>query len=190
MEKMKFLKFAAAMLCCMFALTFVSCDDDDDEPQAMLKFNPEKVEVVVGASVDVTVSEGAESYTAVSSDEEIATVEVSENIITVTGVKEGSATVRVTDTNNKIGILSVTVKSEADELELDKNSVNMAVDNEEVVTVIGGTAPYTVDVEDENIATATVEDDKVTIKAIEAGTTTVTVTDKDQKTGTITVTVE
>ena len=109
---MKFLKFAAAMLCCVFAMTIVSCDkDDDDAPTpSAFKFNPAKVEVAVGASANVTVSGGTEPYTVASSDVKTATVKVSKNIITVTGVKEGKVTLNVSDKNKKVGMLAVTVK--------------------------------------------------------------------------------
>lgn len=39
-------------------------------------------------------------------------------------------------------------------------------------------------------ATASVTDDKVVVKGVKAGTTSITVTDKDKKTGTISVTVK
>ena len=128
MKQMKFLKFAAAMLCCVFAMTIVSCDkDDDDAPTpSAFKFNPAKVEVAVGASANVTVSGGTEPYTVASSDVKTATVKVSKNIITVTGVKEGKVTLNVSDKNKKVGMLAVTVKK-VTALELDKKAVNVAV---------------------------------------------------------------
>ena len=166
MKQMKFLKFAAAMLCCVFAMTIVSCDkDDDDAPTpSAFKFNPAKVEVAVGASANVTVSGGTEPYTVASSDVKTATVKVSKNIITVTGVKEGKVTLNVSDKNKKVGMLAVTVKN--------------------------GTAPYSATAKDASIATASVKDGKITVKGVKAGTTTITVTDKNKLNGTISVTVK
>ena len=188
-KQMKFFKFAAAVLCGVFSIAAVSCDDDDNQPQSVLEFSNDNIVIAAGASADITVSGGTEPYTAISADEEIVTVEVSENIITVTGVEDGSATIRVADSNNNVGELTVTVDSDAT-LEFDKAAVSLAAGSEETVTVSEGTAPYSATSEDENIATATVTDDKVTITAVNAGTTTIIVTDDQQKTGTITVTVD
>lgn len=187
---MKYIEFAAAVLCGVFSLTAVSCDDDDNRPQTVIEFSNDNVVIAAGASADITVSGGTEPYTAISGDEEIVTVEVSENIITVTGVEDGNTTIRVADSNNNVGELTVTVDSEAAALEFDKDTVTLTAGSDETVTVSNGTAPYSVTSEDENIATASVTDDKVTITAVNAGTTSIIVKDKQLKTGTITVTVE
>lgn len=190
MKRMKFLKFAAAMLCGMFAMAVTSCDnDDDDMPQSAFKFNPAKVEVAVGANTDVTVSGGTEPYTVASSDAKTATVKVNKNIITVTGVKEGKVTLNVSDKDKKVGMLAVTVKK-VTALELDKKAVNVAVGKEETVTVKNGAAPYTATSKDASIATASVKDGNIIVKGVKAGTTTITVTDKNKLNGTISVTVK
>ena len=71
-----------------------------------------------------------------------------------------------------------------------KTSLNIAVGKEDVVNIKTGQAPYTVNVKDNKIATATVKDAKITIKGVKAGTTTVNVLDKNKLAGTITVTVK
>ena len=59
------------------------------------------------------------------------------------------------------------------------------------MTIQGGEAPYVATVKDATVATATVSANKVTIKGVKAGTTTITVSDKDTKnSGTISVTVK
>ena len=135
------------------------------------------------------VSGGGAPYTAISSDDEIVTVAVEDNNITLTGVKEGKAVVIINDKNQLSGQVVVEVKANSD-LTFDKSAVEISVDDETVVTVENGTAPYTVAVEDDAIATATIEDDAITIKGIKAGSTILTITDKDDKTGTITVSVK
>lgn len=189
MKQVKFIKLAVAMLCCMFAMTVASCDKDDDETPSAFKFNPAKVEVAVGESANVTVNGGTEPYTVASSDVKIATVTVSKNTITVTGVKEGKVTLNVSDKNKKVGMIAVTVKK-ASALELDKKAVNVAVGKEETITVKNGTAPYTATAKDVSIATVSVKDGKITVKGVKAGTTTITVTDKNKLNGTISVTVK
>lgn len=89
-------------------LALASCHKDDDHKT--LKTSKAMIEVAVGKAETVTVSGGAEPYTAKSSDEKTATVAVNKNTVTVTGVKAGKATVTVTDKDKKTCSLGVTVK--------------------------------------------------------------------------------
>lgn len=189
MKITKFFKLTAAMLACVCAVAFTSCDDDDEPKGPELKFNPAKVAVAPGATATATVSGGTAPLTVVSSDAKIATAKVDNSTITVTGVKEGTAIIIVTDAKQVKGKLAVTVKKSSD-LDFDKKNVSVAVGKEETVTVKGGTKPFTATSKDTNIATVTVKDDKITIKGVKAGTTSITVIDKDKKTGTISVTIK
>lgn len=167
-----------------FALvfTFASCDKDDDKDKNSLNFDRNKVEVLVGKSDTVTVSGGTAPYVVTSSDAKIATVKVEKNKIAITGVKNGSVTIAVKDKNANTGKIAVTVKdADAKGLDFDKKKVEINAGKEDVVTIKNGTAPYAVAVKDETVATATIKDNKVTIKGLKAGKTTVTVTDKDKK---------
>lgn len=186
----KFLKITAAMLACVFAMAATSCDNDDEPKGPELKFNPANVAVAPGATATATVSGGTAPFTVVSSDAKIATAKADKSTITVTGVKEGTATIIVTDAKQVKGKLAVTVKNAAAGLDFDKKSVSVAVGKEETVTVKGGTKPFTATSKDAKIATVSVKDDKIIIKGVKAGTTSVTVTDKNKKTGTISVTIK
>ena len=57
------------MICCLTSFVLVSCDKDDDKPN--LKISPNKVEVAVGKTVTVSVSNGTAPYTTKSSDAKI-----------------------------------------------------------------------------------------------------------------------
>lgn len=171
-------------------LSFSSCDKDDDEPNNVLKFDSNNIEVIAGKTAIINVKNGTAPYTAASSDTKVATVKVDKSKITITGVKKGKVTVNVTDKNNDKGQVTITVK-EASGLSFDKKSVTISVDKEESITINGGVAPYAATSKDSKIATATVKEGKVTVKGIKVGTTTITVTDKDKKnSGTISVTVK
>ena len=100
------------------------------------------------------------------------------------GVKAGKTIVTVKDTVSVTGILNVTVY---DALTLSKAATSLATGKEEVVTVSGGTSPYTATSKDAGIATATVKDAKLTVKGVAEGSTTVTVADKNKITATLTV---
>lgn len=58
------------------------------------------------------------------------------------------------------------------------------------VTVKNGTQPFTVKSSDEKIATVKVEKEKITVTGVAGGTATISVVDKNQTTGSFTVTVK
>lgn len=58
------------------------------------------------------------------------------------------------------------------------------------VTVKNGTQPFTVKSSDEKIATVKVEKEKITVTGVAGGTATISVVDKNQRTGSFTVTVK
>lgn len=187
MRKFNILKVMMMAVISISAMTFASCDNDDDEPVNTLKLNPAKVEIAPKATATVTIGSGTAPFEVNSSNTKIATVTTKDKTITITGVAEGSAIVKVTDKSKQTGQVVVTVKSS---LTVDKKSAEVAVGKTVDVTVSKGTAPYTVAVKDSKIATASVKDSKITIKGIKAGKTTVTVTDKNKKSATINVTVK
>lgn len=178
-------------LCCLSSMMFFSCSKDDNKPVvSQLKFNKNSIEVVEGKKTDVRVGGGVAPYTAQTSDAKTATAVVTKDVVTVTGVKKGQATLTVTDKNKKMASLSIVVKDAASVLSFDKEAVSVEAKKTVNVEVKSGTAPYTVVSKDAKTATATVKDKIVTITGVKAGTTTITVTDKDKKTGVITVTVK
>lgn len=174
---------------CLGSFAFVSCDKEENKTTSQLSFSATKTEVQVGAAATVTVKNGTQPYTVKSSDEKIATVKVDKATITVTGVAAGKATITVTDKNKLTGTISVEVKASS-ALAFDKTSVNVAVGKEGTVAVKNGTQPYTVKSGDEKIATVKVDKATITVKGVKAGSTTITVTDKDSKSGKINVVVK
>lgn len=192
METKNFFKTMWVALCCLATFSMVACDDDDDNTiTASLKLSQTSATINPAATTTVTVSNGTSPYTVASSDSKVATAKVDKTTITITGVKEGTAVITVTDKNKFSGKVAVTVKSTAsNSLTFDKSSTSIATGKEDVVTVKNGTSPYTATSKDTSIATVTVADSKITIKGVKAGSTTITVTDKDKKTGTISVTVK
>lgn len=188
--KNKFLLHAfIAMMMSICSLAFTSCGDDD-EPNNILKFSAEKVEVAPSKTATVTIKGGAAPFTVASSDSKVASASVSGSTITVTGVKAGNAIISVSDKSKLSGKFTVIVKDGASALTVDKASVNVAVKKSETITVSGGTAPYTATSKDNKTATASVKDNKISITGVKAGKTTVTITDKDKKSITVDVTVK
>lgn len=168
-------------------LLFVACEKDDKK---VLTFNPSKVEVEVGKTASVTVGKGVVPYTADPADKTIATTAVDKSTITVTGVKEGTTIITVTDKEKTSGKISVTVKK-ATGLTFDKPSPEVTVGGTVDVKVSGSVVPYTVETKDATIATAVVDQDKITITGVKVGKTDITVYDKDKKkSGVISVTIK
>lgn len=178
-----------ACLCVASVATITSCDDNNDDSK-VLKLNPNSIAVAPTLTSTVSVSGGTAPYTVKSSDEKVATVTASGTTLTVTGKTEGVATVTVTDKNKLTGVLPVKVSKDATPLTFDNSSLSLSAGKSGTVTVKSGTSPYSASTANAKVATATVKDNVVTINAVKAGKTTITVTDKKQATGTITVTVK
>lgn len=188
MTRLKFWKQAFAIVCLTHSLAITSCDDNND-PANTLKFNPDKVELAPETTATVEVKGATSTLSVESSDSKIVTASVKDNIVTLTGVAEGEATVTVTDKQNASGNISVTVKA-ADNLLFDKNSLELSVDEDATVSVKDGKSPYEVTVTDESIASVSVKGNEITVKGLKAGTTTILVTDSNKKTGKITIAVK
>lgn len=175
----------------MLSASLASCSDDDDKKVGTLTFDLEKVEVAVGEKATINVKDGEAPYTTIVKDKELAAAEVEKDVITITGVSKGETTLVVTDSKLRTGTITILVKKSG--IDFDKEEVTLKVDAEEVVAILGGTAPYKPTVEKEDIASATIVDgeNKLTIKGLKAGTTLITVTGIDKKNiGTLSVTVE
>ena len=82
---------------------------------APITLSQNNVTVTQGNTATVTVSGGTAPYNVSSSDKNIATVDVSDDTITITGVAEGTATITVTDSSDpaQTAEIQVTVKAGA-----------------------------------------------------------------------------
>jgi len=186
MKKISIFKVFMMAAISVFALTFASCDDND-EPENTLKLNPTKVLLAPKGTATVAIENGTAAFTANSSNEKVATATVTDKTITITGVAEGYAMVKVMDKNSQMGQVAVTVK---EPLTVNKTSVEVEVGKTASITVQKGAAPYKATTADSKIATASVKDSNITITGVKAGNTIVTVTDKNNRTATVTVTVK
>lgn len=75
-------------------------------------------------------------------------------------------------------------------LKLSRSTVELAKDSTALVTVSGGTTPYTVLSSDTNLVKATIDKTNISIKGKAKGNAIIAVTDKDKVSGKITVTVK
>lgn len=192
MERLKFIKFAAALLCCALTMGVTSCSDDDNNtnPIATLLIGADTLEVAVDSIAQVTVIGGLAPYAVESSDENIATAVADSNGIVVKGIEAGKAMLTVSDQSGQSGQIEVTVKDLSTTLNFDNDTLGIAIDEEAVVNILNGTAPYTAVAADTLVASVNVTESTITVKGEGAGATTVVITDETGLSGTIKVTVE
>ena len=177
--------FKTVAIVCTGAAVMASCNNDDDNKS--MAFSASKVVLATNSVQTVSVANCVTPLTVKSSDSTVAVATAKDATLTVKGIKTGSAMITITDNNKQTGSISVTVVSP---LTFDKTAATASVGEADTVTVSSGTAPYTAVVKDTKIATATVKDNKIAVKGVKAGTTIVTVTDKNKLTGTISVTIK
>lgn len=102
---MKNLKFLLCTLVLVPAL--MSCDKNEDDNSVSL--SKTILEIVVGKTSKVIINGTEASYTVATSDAKIATAQLATKDITITAVKEGSATLTVTSKSGKVGKIAVKV---------------------------------------------------------------------------------
>ena len=154
----------------------------------------ENFELKVNETKELTVV-AATSVTWSSSDLNIATVEVIDGKVVVKGISKGTATITVTDEEQKTDFIEVTVieetqqpeESAAPEITPGEN-FSIKVNETKELSVTAATS-VTWSSSDSNIATVKESDGKVIVKGISTGTATITVTDEAQKTDSVEVTV-
>ncbi len=148
----------------------------------------DKAQVKVGENVEVEITDGSGKYEVVVEKQEVATAEVKDAKVIVTGVKAGVSKVTVKDTETTKEV-AVTVTVIPQDLEVDKEEVTITNGAKVELAIMGGTAPYTVMSSDDEKATVTVEGSKVQITAkSEEGTPVITIKDSDNKEVTVKVT--
>ncbi len=114
MKTKNILKTMVMAVACLGTIAFASCSKDDDNSSTptttTLKFSKSSVSVEVGKIDTLKVTNGTQPFTVKSNAETVATVKTVKDSIFVTGVKTGTATIVVTDSNKGTGSFSATVK--------------------------------------------------------------------------------
>lgn len=92
---------------------FTACSDDDDNNLAL---ESSEVSVDLGGTTTVKITNGNGDYKVTPADATIATATVTNDIITITGVKAGETTLAVTDKEKKTATLKVKVVTLAEQI--------------------------------------------------------------------------
>ena len=187
------------------AMGFTACSSDDDNTpnykpvpapveRGELVVDVDTVEVGVGETASFNISKGEGDYKLINENPDIATASLSGTTITVNSSEKGWAGVIVSDA--KGNYKRVVIRSLYKIMLLDKESVSVGIklghtDGQDKVTITGGNGGYEAVCANEEVAkVSNVSDNVVTIQAVSAGTTTVTITDVMGVTKTVNVTVE
>ena len=148
---------------------------------ALFTTAPEALTLGVGAALEFTIAGGRSPYTAVSNNTTIAISAVKDSKLTVGGVANGAAVVRVQDAVGASVNIGITVSSGQTQALFTTAPLNATiapgVGGAQSYRVGGGVAPYTVASSNTSVATVTLVSDLYTITGISAGSTTLVVTD-------------
>ncbi len=195
-----------AMLAMSMMMGMTACGDDDDEVYdpglnvpaaeertAIATDAKDEVQVGVGETATINITDGNGSYKVVAENPELVKAEISGNAITLTGVEKGITGVMISDA--KGNYKHIGVKCMYKTMTLDKNEVAVGMklghtDGIGTVTVTGGNGNYTAESANEDVATTSVKGDVITIQGKKSGETTVTITDMMGLTQTVKVKVE
>ncbi|GIM49670.1 hypothetical protein CAPN003_11220 [Capnocytophaga stomatis] len=146
----------------------------------------ETLSLFEGDNKTLKILTGNGKYKAKSSNTEVATVSVSENLLVVKSLKSGKTTVTLTDFKHKRTAIEITVSQAVN---LSKYELGLGEKSEEIIT-ISGEGTFEVTTQNAEIATAVLEGKNIKITGVKAGETAVSVTDtKINRTTNIIVTV-
>lgn len=104
---MKMYKLFNLTLLTLLMIGFNACNEDNE---IKLSFSSSEVTLLPSDQTTVSIRGGASPYKVISSDETVATATVQNDELSISSKKLGNTILTVTDKNNNIGELAVTVK--------------------------------------------------------------------------------
>lgn len=114
----------------LLGVFMIACDKNDNDT---LTFDNQNVELFVDESTTVKVSGGVAPYTVKAADETIVEATVTGSEITLKVLKEGTTTLKVTDSNDIVGTIGVKVTKDPFEAEKEDATVRVAWDTIKIV---------------------------------------------------------
>ncbi|MDD5295659.1 MAG: Ig-like domain-containing protein [Rhodocyclaceae bacterium] len=144
-----------------------------------MKVTPATLSLATGASGVFSVANPSGAVSVSVSDKNIASASYASGKVTVTGLKAGSITVKVKDSKTEL-TESVTVAAPVVPMTVTPALLSLTAGNSGVFTVANPAGAVSVSVSNSAIASASYASGKVTVKALKAGSATVTI--KDSKT--------
>ncbi len=111
-------------------------------------FSQTNPSLLIGSTQSITVSGGNGTYSISSnSNASVVSTNLSGNLLTVSGVALGGATITVCDTSNTCGTLSVTINSSSSSssgLTFGQNNLSLVTGGSQIVSISGGNGSYSI----------------------------------------------
>ncbi|MFN3397936.1 MAG: Ig-like domain-containing protein [Sulfurimicrobium sp.] len=168
-----FLLFLAAL----FAVSNVFADS---ESSSSLQVSPASVSMKVGNTVTLAVSNASGSVSAESNDKTVVSASYSSRVVTLKGLKAGSTYVKVKDSKTEQKIPVTVSAATSGGLSVSPASVAMNVGGTASVIVFNASGTVTATSSNTSVATVSYAGGTATVKAIKAGSASITI--KDSKT--------
>lgn len=173
------------------SISFAACSEEDNEkqppitngkeiPELSLKENA--IVLKVGSQEIIDITQGGGEYKAFTLNENVASVELVDGKLTVSGHGNGKTDLIISDSNNQYRKLAVTVYT-YDELKLSASNIDISIKLGSLpqpvdVKVVQGNSLYSAKSENEDIATVSVQEETIRISFTgKEGSTTITVKD-------------
>lgn len=143
---------------------------------------PSTVTVAAGAKADFTIGGGTPTYSAATSNKDVATASVNGTALSVSGVGAGSATITVTDaagasTNVAVTVSAPPVSQPGGLFTTAAGALTVPVAGSASYTIGGGKAPYAISSSNVAVASATVSGSSFTVTGLSSGAAQIVITD-------------
>lgn len=170
------------------ASIFMGCDDDDPSYTNIVTDVQElNINLDETAEGQFQVVQGNGNYKVTSSDESVITAVAEGNTIKVTALKSGEATLSIIDWAKMSAVVKVSV-DQLQDLVLNTQSTSMYPDETKMIGIYSGNRGYKVQVDNENVVKASMDDSgQIKLTSIAPGTAKVTLTDKQNKSAELSV---
>ena len=145
--------------------------------QGLFTTAPANLTIGVGAAESFTVGGGAAPYTVNSTNTSIVVVALKDKILTIGGLKVGTAVVTLRDNTGSTVSISVTVTPSETFFTTAPGQLNVALNTTLSYTVGGGVPPYTATSSNVSIARAQVSGNTLSITGVAVGTATIILRD-------------
>lgn len=143
---------------------------------------PGSVAVAAGAKADYTIGGGTPTYTAASSNRDVATATVLGTALSITGVGAGGATITVTDAAGAATAIGVTVsappvQSPSALFSTAAGALTVPVGGNASYAIGGGRAPYAISSSNTSVASAMINGSNFTVSGLGSGAARIVITD-------------
>lgn len=146
--------------------------------QQLLRLSQYDAGLPIGSYVTLSVLSGSGDYTAEVADDAIASAKVVPSGIRIVGLKEGNTTVSVRDNaTGAVGKCELTVSMRAFKLDLPELSLTFPYGESRTIGILSGNGTYSAKSADPATASVEYKSGQFVITGIDAGATTVTLTD-------------